>query len=228
MNEKSIEFRNVEYAYSSGSFTLSIESLALDMGETTFISGKSGSGKTTMSKLIAGILKPLKGEVAIMGTASDLQRLDEIGKKVGYLWQNPRQQLFAQSVLEELTFAAELKRQRMTQDEKIAMKEAALGWLEYFELAHLADKHCHNLSHGEKQRLALAAVISSGTKYLVLDEPTEGLDGRRKKMLSDLLGRLRCENSVGMCVISHDEEFAGGLKEREIALDKGRVLYVQG
>jgi energy-coupling factor transport system ATP-binding protein len=191
--------------------------------ETTFITGSNGSGKTTLAKLMAGILKPLSGEVSIMGTSSSQLKLGEVGKRVGYLWQNPRQQLFARSVLEELTFVEELKNPKMTKAEKDAVYENAIDMLEYFDLAQLKDKNCYYLSHGERQRLALAAVITSGACYLVLDEPTKGLDSKRKESLSNLLESLRYNKKVGLCIISHDEKFVGGLMERTVAVDAGRV-----
>ncbi|MCL1982204.1 MAG: energy-coupling factor ABC transporter ATP-binding protein [Clostridiales bacterium] len=227
MTVDAIEFKNVKFAYPSGSFELSIKSLALDMGQATFIRGENGSGKTTLARLMAGILKPQEGEITIVGTPSFALGLGEIGKRVGYLWQNPRQQLFAKSVIEELTFVEELKNPKMTPGEKAAAKEAAMGWLEYFELAQLKDKTCYHLSHGERQRLALAAVIASGAKYLVLDEPTAGLDDKRKMALACMLKKLRLENGTGMSVISHDEKFAGELTERAITLAKGEVSDVQ-
>ncbi|MCL2817838.1 MAG: ABC transporter ATP-binding protein, partial [Clostridiales bacterium] len=78
---------------------------------------------------------------------------------------------------------------------------------------------------GEKQRLALAAVVSQGVQYLVLDEPTSGLDEKRKDALIALLRKLKEENGVGMTVISHDQKFIYALAEREIALAGGEVAH---
>ena len=225
MMSETVEFKNVVYTYPDGAFTLSVDELILKTGEVTFVTGDNGSGKTTLAKLMTGIMKPLKGEILVMGTRIGGLTLGEIGKRIGYLWQNPRQQLFAQSVIEELTFAEEMKNLKMPQKEKEAAAEEALKWLEYFGLAELKDKNCFYLSHGEKQRLALAAVLASGAKYLVLDEPTKGLDGKRKDMLIGILKKLRYENGAGMCVISHDEKFTNELKERVIKLEKGEISH---
>ena len=220
---ETVEFKDVVYTYPNGAFTLSVDELILKTDEATFVTGDNGSGKTTLAKLMTGILKPLKGEILVMGARIDSLSLGGIGKRIGYLWQNPRQQLFAQSVIDELTFAEEMKNPKMPQKEKEAAAEDALKWLEYFGLAEMKDKNCFYLSHGEKQRLALAAVLASGAKYLVLDEPAKGLDGKRKNMLIDILKKLRYENGVGMCVISHDEKFTAELKERVITLSEGKV-----
>ena len=221
MTGETLKFRDVTYSYPKGEFTLRIDDLTLRADEVTFISGDNGSGKTTLAKLMSGILKPVTGEIILMGEPSANISLGEIGKKVGYLWQNPRQQLFAQSVIEELTFTEEIKNPKMTREEKEEAYKSALSWLEYFDLAHLSAKSCFYLSHGEKQRLALAAVIAAGAGYLVLDEPTKGLDAKRKKALTDILRKLRDENKTGMSIISHDEEFKAELMERVVRLHKG-------
>ena len=225
MTDNTLKFNNVAYIYESSGFTLRVSDLSLKTDVITFITGLNGSGKTTFAKLSAGILKPRWGEILIAGMPLSSLSLGEIGKRVGYLWQNPRQQLFARSVLEELTFVDELKNPKMKPDKKIEINETALNWLEYFGLSHLKDKSCFYLSQGEKQRLALAAVIASGAKYLVLDEPTKGLDPKRKKALTDLLLKLRHEAGTGMAIISHDESFSAELQERVVKLHKGEIVY---
>jgi len=224
LSEKTLKFIDVAYSYPKGGFSLFIDELTLASDEITFITGDNGSGKTTLAKLMSGVIKPAKGEIILMGRPSGALSLGEIGKMVGYLWQNPRQQLFAQSVSEELTFMEEIKRPKMTREEKEEAFKSAIGRLEYFDLAHLSEKSCFHLSHGERQRLAIAAVIAAGAEYLVLDEPTKGLDAKRKKALADILIKLRDENKTGMSIISHDEEFKAELMERLIRLDKGRIV----
>lgn len=224
MINKAVELNEVIYTYPSGGFTLSTGSLTFEAGKITFITGDNGSGKTTMARLIAGILRPRSGEVVLMGIPSRLLSLGQIGRRVGYLWQNPRQQLFARTALDELTFAEDLKNPKRTREEKDAAREEALRWLEYFDIADLKDKSSFYLSHGERQRLALAAVIASGAEYLVLDEPTKGLDDKRKEALVTLLRKLRTENKIGMGIISHDEKYIGELKERVITLSEGEVI----
>jgi len=218
-----IEFKDVKYTYPSGSFTLSVKHLVLETDRITLIKGKNGSGKTTLVKLMTGIIKPEVGEILIMGAPASALSLGETGKRIGYLWQEPRKQLFAKTALEELTFAEELKNPKKTPAEKEKTREEALKWLEYFDLAHIKDKNCFYLSHGERQRLAMAAVIASGAKYLALDEPTKGLDETRKKSLLDLLLKLKSENQMGMSIISHDEAFMDELDGRVITLSNGEA-----
>ena len=74
-------------------------------------------------------------------------------------------------------------------------------------------------------RIAIAAIVAAGAEYLILDEPTKGLDEKRKKSLSDLLFKLRSERNAGMSIISHDEVFTGGFEGREIRLSKGGIVY---
>ncbi|MCL2678355.1 MAG: energy-coupling factor ABC transporter ATP-binding protein, partial [Clostridiales bacterium] len=185
----------------------------------------NGSGKSTLAKLLAGIYKPGRGQVLLMGADTRKLTLGEIGQRIGYLWQKPEQQLFAHTVLEELLFVGRIKNPKQSAEERRAAEQAAWRWLEYFEIAHLAERSGFFLSRGEKQRLALAAVVSQGVKYLVLDEPTSGLDEKRKDALIAILRKLQIENGVGMTVISHDQKFIRALAEREILLDRGEVAH---
>jgi energy-coupling factor transport system ATP-binding protein len=224
MTNEAIEFKNVVYSYRSSDFTLSVRDLVLNTDEITFIAGDNGSGKTTMAKLMTGILKPLSGEIILMGTPLKRLTLGETGQKLGYLWQDPGRQLFAQKVIDELTFVNEIKNPKQPPEKKKEAEDTALGWLEYFDLAHLAEKSCFYLSHGERQRLAIAAVIASGAKYLILDEPAKGLDDKRKNALADMLLKLRNEKKTGMSIISHDEMFMDGSENRRITLSKGEIV----
>ncbi|MCL1974883.1 MAG: energy-coupling factor ABC transporter ATP-binding protein [Firmicutes bacterium] len=182
-------------------------------GEIVAVSGKNGSGKTTLSKLLAGILQPQKGSVCIDGLSTKSQDLFEIGQKVGYLFQNPNRQLFCETVFREITFGLNnqgLKKQQAT--------EKADYYLNYFNLASYRDDYPGHLSHGEKQRLALAAVLALGTDYVVLDEPTIGLDMLRRRELGELLLKLCKESNCGIVLICQEAEFMARYAERELVI----------
>lgn len=215
-----IEAKNANYVYGKGmgQFSLNPVNLTLYNGEITFLTGPNGSGKSTLGKLLCGIYKPTKGVVFLEGQDTKTLSLGEIGKKIGYLWQKPEMQIFAPTPLEELCFVEEIEGK-----EEALRVESAMYWLSLFEIDALKDAPSHTLSRGEKQRLALAAVISRGAGYLILDEPTKGLDSRRKMQFEKLLLRLKESQRVGMLIISHDKSFTSTLADKVLAMKAGGI-----
>lgn len=193
-------------------------SIKLYKEQFTAITGPNGSGKTTLGKLMTGILKPQEGYVYISGKNSADMKLGEIGQRIGYLFQNPGLQIFAPTVREEITFALELKGYS-----KDVIDKEANRFMKDFDLLHLKDAFPFKLSRGEKQRLAIAAVLVNRPGFLVLDEPTTGLDVERRRALSDMLINLK-EKGIGMAVISHDRAFIRRLADRVIKMDRGEVV----
>lgn len=214
-----IEVTNICFTYpKSKKQIINNMSLELYKNDFTAIVGSNGSGKTTLGKLFTGILKPTMGEILICGNNSKDMTLGQCGKKVGYLFQNPSRQIFAASVKEELSFIMEFK----GTDIKI-IEQKVDNMLEVFDLIHLKDEFPFNLSRGEKQRLALAAILVNDPEYLILDEPTTGLDFERIKILSNVLNKLR-KKEIGIAVISHDEEFINNHATRIIQVEGGEVI----
>jgi len=243
-NDYYIMLDQVTYSYPSGGFHLNAGNLGLSSGRITFFCGENGSGKTTLGKLISGIYKPDFGSVRITGIETTRLTLGEIGRMVGYLWQNCEQQLFARTVLEELLFVRRLKRMGASKSPNLSVmlhqqnahlprvnsaddedaEERAMDWLRYFGIDKYAQSSSIRLSKGEKQRLALAAVLDAGAGYLILDEPTTGLDDGNKQILTDLLAKLREVDNIGMAIISHDSAFTRSLAERIVTLAAGEVI----
>jgi len=196
-----ISLSKVYYSYEKENIVFSGLDLELASGDITAITGPNGSGKTTLSKLIMGILRPDSGKVFLDGVDVDKMTLGEVGSKVGYLFQNPELQLFANTIFDELSFVLRLKG---LQEEKIEEKVDRL--LKDFNLSDYGDASPFNLSFGEKQRLAIASVLINEPQYLILDEPTTGLDYKRKRQLRDILAGL-LERGIGISLITHDLDF---------------------
>lgn len=213
-----VEFENVCYSYPSGGFRLEDVSLAFDSARITAIVGRNGSGKTTLGKLMAGILKPESGEIRLLGEPAAKMELHEFGLRIGYLFQNPERQLFAQTVEEEVTFAQELL--GVPQD---TAKEKADGLLRTLHLDHLKQAIPLKLSRGEKQRLVIAAILVNGPGFLLLDEPSTALDSRRKAALYGMLADL-CGQGIGIAVITHDDGFVDRYAHRVVTMEEGRVV----
>ncbi len=210
---------HVNFAYSRKSPTVLHQiSMTLQPHEVTALVGPNGCGKTTLGKLMAGILKPDRGQVHVNGLDTRTTDLSVLGQHIGYLFQEPERQLFASSVRDELSFVFDL------------MGEAAAAYaqkvdemLTRFHLQHLAENFPFQLSRGEKQRLAIATVMINDPAYYIFDEPTTGLDEVRRQELSDILKGL-CSNGTGMMIISHDRPFIERHAQRIIRMEGGIVI----
>ena len=177
----------------------------LRAGAITAVMGENGAGKTTLALVAAGLLEPRKGRVHTSGRS-------------GYVSQNPAHHLLRETVGEEVAHALELahipaaERRRRVSDE-----------LERFGLAGVAGRHPHDLSSGERQRLAIASVTVGRPAALLLDEPTRGMDGLRKLALADLLRSLAADGTaVGL--VTHDADFAAEACDLVTTIARGRVL----
>jgi energy-coupling factor transport system ATP-binding protein len=208
----SLEFDGVAYGYGVGKFNLAGISFKINPGERVALTGSNGSGKTTVGKLAAGILKPCGGRVLISGENIAPLSLGQIGAKAGYLFQNPERQIFAPTVLEDLTFAAVIN----GGCEKQA-QEQARGILEKMGLAGLESRSVFRLSGGEKQRLALAGLLIRKPGLLILDEPTTSIDADNRAILGDILRGL----DAAVLLITHDINFAGEYCGGRLTLDGG-------
>ncbi|MDY6827284.1 MAG: ABC transporter ATP-binding protein [Bacillota bacterium] len=193
-------------------------SFSIEAGETVALMGPNGSGKTTLGKLLMGILEPDCGQVLLEGRDIKNYSLGEIGARIGYIFQNPEKQIFTSSVREEINFG--LQYRSFTAEET---NRRVNEMLNCFELTHRAEAFPFNLSRGEKQRLALAAVLALEPGFIIFDEPTTGLDMRRKDNFAVLLEKVKAKGT-GYILISHDHEFSSICCDREIILKEGNLV----
>ena len=210
-----INISKITYTYSKAVLpVLNDFSYCFESGEVAGISGRNGCGKTTLSKLMTGLLRPQSGSIQIDGADITNMNLFSIGQKIGYIWQNPARQLFCATCGEEIAFG--LRNQGLAEAE---IEEATMLWLDLFHLSELRESSPLHLSLGEKQRLALAAVLALGAPYLLLDEPTGGLDLRCRRELGLLLRNLAKVKNCGIIVISHEEDFLRRYCERKLVMN---------
>lgn len=187
-------------------------SASFERGEIVAVTGRNGSGKTTLTRLIAGILRPVSGRIFLDGTESAELDLYEIGCRVGLVFENPARQMFCPTVFEEVAFG--LQESGLSP----AKIEGLTGdMLARLHISHLAKQHPYQLSRGEKQCVMLAALLIRGTNYLVLDEPTTGLDLRTRHDLGQLMVSLARDRSAGIIVVSHERDFIKVFADREVA-----------
>ena len=216
-----IEARGLSFEYPKTGFRLrginfvmgSMGSVETIEGEIVALTGRNGSGKTTLGKLLCGLLKPQSGTVLFDGEDTSRWSLGQRGRRVGYLFQEPARQLFAPTVLEDLTFTQELA--GISTEEA---KRQAMELLSRFEIEHLAARGALTLSRGEQQRLAICGLLQAKPGALVLDEPTTGLDARRREILAGAIKEcLRVGTSV--LLISHDAAFVRANAMRELRME---------
>lgn len=204
MNE--IKLQNISFKYKA-SHVLEQLNLTLEGKKCTAVIGPNGSGKTTLGKLIMGILRPDAGHVYYDDESIQEKKLSYLGGRIGYLFQNPSQQIFALTVIEDLTFSL-----RMNGESEEWIQERLNDVVSMFHLEDIIHSKCHLLSQGEKQRVALASIFMRKPEYIILDEPTTSLDSVRKDALIDILLDIKSQG-IGILLISHDHDFVNKLSD---------------
>jgi energy-coupling factor transport system ATP-binding protein len=149
-----------------------------------------------------GILRPQEGEIYLQGKSIKDLSLTNIGKEIGFVFQNPDKQLFCPTVSEQIGFSYNYADKASIVDSDKQIEH----YLEVFDLVKHKDSSPMELSHGEKQRLALASALSRDVKFLILDEPTTGLDILRKSQLAERLLSLK-EEGRGYLIIGHEAKY---------------------
>ncbi|MEX1378104.1 MAG: ABC transporter ATP-binding protein [Eubacteriales bacterium] len=218
MTDTIIQLKDILFAYHKSQFSIMCDNLELKAKEVTVFTGKNGSGKTTLLKLCCGILKPSKGSLYIDGEDAKKWSLGKIGGNIGYLFQEPSHQLFTATVWDEMTFIG-----RILEKDTDEIQKRAITLLKRFNLIDLIERSIYKLSRGEKQRLAIAAILMQDIRYLILDEPTTGLDKQNKVILYEMIDSL-VNDGMGIAIISHNKELISRYKDRQIVVDKGKVI----
>jgi len=209
-----MEARDLTFEYPQKGFCLRGINFSMGSGEFAALTGPNGSGKTTLGKLLCGLLKPQGGAVLFDGEDTAGWSLGRRGQRIGYLFQEPARQLFAPTVLEDLTFTQELRGVSPQEAETRAMELLAR-----FELDNFTRRGTLTLSRGEQQRLAICGLLLSRPQALVLDEPTTGLDARRKDILAGAI-RECLAGGVSVLLISHDMAFVRANAQREVKMEE--------
>ena len=218
-----LELSQVAFTYAGKtSPAVSGINLSLAKDDITAMVGPNGSGKTTLTKLMIGVLRPSAGSIDLEQRPLAQYSLAEIGQRIGYVFQNPNLQLFCRTVAEEISFG--LTNQGC---DPATVEERVDFYLNYFELTTYRNAFPLYLSHGEKQRLAIAAVLANEPDFLILDEPTIGLDAYRKRLLEEYLQKV-ASLGRGMLLVSHDSGFVNQMAERVITMGDGRIQSDSG
>ena len=211
----SLAVSDLRYAYPDGTAALHGFSLRIEAGERVAVLGPNGAGKTTFALHCNGLLRSPDGTVRVGDLVLDDPTLTEIRRQVGFVFQDPDDQLFLGTVREDVAFGpANLGLRGEALQERVRDALAAV------EAEHLAGRAPHHLSGGERRRVALATVLAMRPRLVVFDEPTSNLDPAGRRELHDVLARL----PVTQVVVTHDLPFALELCPRAVIVNAGRVV----
>ncbi|GGB49319.1 energy-coupling factor ABC transporter ATP-binding protein [Virgibacillus dakarensis] len=218
MRKKLIEFRNVSFRYGDEEpWVLKNCSFEVYENEWLAIIGHNGSGKSTIAKLMNGLLFPQEGEIIINGQQVTEETIWDVRKDVGMVFQNPDNQFVGTTVQDDVAFGMENRgfpREEMIK--RIEQNLTAVGMQDY----RLTEPH--RLSGGQKQRVAIASVLAVSPKVLILDEATAMLDPKGRQEIMRTVSNVRAEHALSLITITHDlREVVQA--ERVIVMNSGEI-----
>jgi len=217
--ELAIEVDDARFRYSaSGPEVLHGVSLRVAKGEYLAMIGQNGGGKTTLAKLFNGLLKPTSGTVRTAGIDTRDATVAELARTVGYVYQNPDHQIFAQKVRTEIAFGP--RNLGLTAGEVTKRVDDALDLV---GLREYEDAFAFSLGRGLRQKLAVASVLAMSPPVLVVDEPTTGLDLQGSRGILDLLSRWNADGRT-IIVITHDISLVAERVPRTVIISGGNIL----
>lgn len=214
-----VEAVDVEFTYPGGARALDGVNVTVGRGDFVAIVGQNGAGKTTLTRHFNGLLRPSSGDIRVLGLSAQGVPTIELCRHVGYVFQNPDEQLFCTSVQEELRFGPT----NIGVDPHVTSQrvEEILGDIGLTKYREVWPKY---LTKGERQRLALASVVAMDPDVLIVDEPTTGLDWVESLQILDYLERLRKEQKKTIIIITHDMNIVSLYAKRVVVMARGRVV----
>jgi cobalt/nickel transport system ATP-binding protein len=203
------------HTYPDGKVALDRVDLHVDHGERVAVLGPNGAGKTTLMLHLNGLLAAADGQLEVSGLAVARDTLAELRARVGLVFQDPDDQLFMPTVREDVAFGP--LNMGLSRDE---VEQRVLAALTAVRMEHASHRAPHQLSMGERRRVAIATVLATDPRLLVLDEPSANLDPRARRELLQLLAGF----DRTMLVVTHDLPFAAEICERAVILSAGRIV----
>lgn len=213
-----IELTNASFTYPDGSSAVESVSLIINAGERVAIVGQNGAGKTTTVKMMNGLLKPTRGTVVVDGVATNACTTATTAKTVGYVFQNPDDQIFGSTVLGELEYMPRYhKWNEEKRNARVARSAELAGIGQYF------DVNPNDLPFAIKKFVAIGAILVGECRYVILDEPTAGLDSRGLALLNRMIDQLEADG-ISVITITHDMRFVADSFARVIVMAHRTII----
>ena len=213
-----IEIKDLHFTYPTGVEALRGVSLAIEAGEQVAIVGQNGAGKTTLVKHFNGLLQPTSGQVLIGEWDTRKHSVAKLASRVGYVFQNPDEQLFSKNVGTEVAFGP--KNLGFDAERVEALVHDALALT---QLSDQTETNPYDLSATWRKMVALASIISMDTEIVIFDEPTTGQDAVNVARIASVIAELR-QRGKTVVTITHDIDFCAENFERVIAMSQGKIL----
>jgi energy-coupling factor transport system ATP-binding protein len=213
-----VDIKDLHFTYPGGVEALRGVSLTIGSGEQVAIVGQNGAGKTTLVKHFNGLLQPTRGDVMIGDWNNREHSVARLASRVGYVFQNPDEQLFSKNVATEIAFGP--RNLGFDADRVQALVNDALALT---ELSDKTETNPYDLSVTWRKMVALASVISMDTDIIVFDEPTTGQDAINMARIANVIAELRKRGKT-IITITHDIDFCAENFERVIAMSQGKIL----
>lgn len=210
-----IEAKGLSFSYGRGKKVLSDVSFQIGQGENIGLIGANGVGKSTLLKLIVGLLSDYSGELKVNELAVEKNNLARIRKEAGYVFQDSDSQMFMSTVYEDVAFAPH--NYGYAEEE---IHKAVMNALQMVHIEHIKDAHIYRLSGGEKKLASIATILAVEPQMILLDEPSVALDPKNRRNLIQVLNELNCLKIIA----SHDLDLIWDTCERTILLAEGRVV----
>ena len=213
-----IELKDVSFSYPGDNLAVDHVSLAIERGEKVAIIGENGAGKTTTAKLINGLLRPFNGDVFVDGTNTKDVTAARIAAKVGYVFQNPDDQIFNKDVWHEVSYSPRYFKLDDKEIERRVARALHLTGMEEFR-----DVNPYNLAFSTRKFVTIAAVLAMETDAIIFDEPTAGQDQAGLDQLSYMISELEKEGR-SIITITHDMEFVVNNFDRTVVMADKHII----
>lgn len=223
----SLELEHVFYTYGAGGPEEShaIKDVSLQVPDHSFVGlvGHTGSGKSTLLQLMNGLLKPTSGRVMVDGfdLSDKSKEVRERRKQVGLVFQYPEYQLFEETIAKDIAFGP--KNQGLNEDEQIERVKEAMALVE-MDYDTWKDRSPFDLSGGQKRRVAIAGVVAMRPRYLILDEPTAGLDPLGRDRILEAIYRLYQNSDMSIILVSHSMDDVARFADYMVVMNHGEKV----
>lgn len=217
--EKIIDVKGLNFKYPNGTRAVKDVTFSINKGDMVALMGKNGSGKTTLGSLLIGLNKPDSGKGVIANLDINKSSINELSKKIGYVFQYPEHQFITSSCYDEIAFS--LKSEKIKESEK---KHRVEKVLELLELTEFTERNPFNLSMGQKRRLSIATMLVKDLEVLILDEPFTGQDGKNISKLMDIIQKIN-NNNLTILIITHDLHIASKYLNKVMLMDNGELVF---